>query len=158
MLTRMRRKQIRIIAHPGVWDLKYGGDPKKGDYRYVGIPFREEELARLGAAFELTSEPTWLTNDVAAGGEEPMTTEFEAVAGNLFVKDGETYTPDTLADDQSVYIRTELGLVVILGCAHRGMVNIVRHAQKLMQTDDVYMILGGTHLGPAPEEQVTKTV
>ena len=158
VLTRMHKKQVRIIAHPNLWNLKYGGGPKKGEYRYVGIPFREEELQRLGASFELTTEPTWLTDDVVASGEEPMTTEYEAVAANLCVKQGATYSRDALADDQSVYIRTELGLVIILGCAHRGMVNIVRHAQTLMQTNDVYMILGGTHLGPAPEEQVTRTV
>jgi 7,8-dihydropterin-6-yl-methyl-4-(beta-D-ribofuranosyl)aminobenzene 5'-phosphate synthase len=61
-------------------------------------------------------------------------------------------------DDQSVYIRTELGLIIFLGCAHRGMINIIHHARKLMDTDRVYMVIGGTHLGPASDHQYRKTV
>jgi 7,8-dihydropterin-6-yl-methyl-4-(beta-D-ribofuranosyl)aminobenzene 5'-phosphate synthase len=63
-----------------------------------------------------------------------------------------------MADDQSLYLRTELGLVVLLGCAHRGAVNIIRHARELTGTARVYLVAGGTHLGPAPERQITATI
>jgi 7,8-dihydropterin-6-yl-methyl-4-(beta-D-ribofuranosyl)aminobenzene 5'-phosphate synthase len=38
------------------------------------------------------------------------------------------------------------------------MINIIRHARELMNTDRVYMVIGGTHLGPAKDEQVEKTI
>jgi metal-dependent hydrolase (beta-lactamase superfamily II) len=47
------------------------------------------------------------------------------------------YVTDLLADDLSLFIRTDLGLVIVLGCAHRGVINIIRHAQRLRETDDV---------------------
>jgi 7,8-dihydropterin-6-yl-methyl-4-(beta-D-ribofuranosyl)aminobenzene 5'-phosphate synthase len=158
ILARTRKKPVRIVAHPEVWGLKYSKSRKTKEYRYVGIPFRQEELERVGAQFELTAEPTWLTEDIVVSGEEPMTTAFESVAQNLYVKRGDHFEPDTVIDDQSLYIRTDLGLVIVLGCAHRGMVNIIKHAQQLMDTDRVYMVLGGTHLDPASEEQVTLTI
>jgi 7,8-dihydropterin-6-yl-methyl-4-(beta-D-ribofuranosyl)aminobenzene 5'-phosphate synthase len=158
LLFELGRDAVRIVAHPDVWAPKYSHNKRSGKYRYAGIPFRREELERLGARFELSTGPTWLTEDIAAGGEEPMTTGFERVDDSLLVKTDSGFAPDSMADDQSIYIRTNLGLVIVLGCAHRGMVNILRHACALMGTDRIHMVLGGTHLGPAPEDQVEATI
>lgn len=152
------KKEIEIIAHPAVWGLKYGKDRETGEYNYAGIPYRQEELERLGARFTLTPEPTWITEDIVTSGEEPMTTDFEAVDHFLYLKEGDQFIPDSVADDQSLYIRTELGLVIILGCAHRGIINIIRHARKLTGMESVYMVVGGTHLFTAPEEPFAQTV
>jgi 7,8-dihydropterin-6-yl-methyl-4-(beta-D-ribofuranosyl)aminobenzene 5'-phosphate synthase len=158
LLSVLNRETVRIVAHPDVWAPKYSYDKKTGKYRYSGIPFRREELERLGACFELTAGPTWLTDGIAASGEEPLTTSFESVAGSFYVKSDSGYLPDAFADDQSLYIRTEAGLVIVLGCAHRGVVNILRHARTLMGSDRIHMVLGGTHLGPAPDSQVKATI
>lgn len=158
ILNKIKRKPMRIVAHPEVLGLKYNRKGKTGEYSYTGIPFRQGALERLGARFELTSKPTWLADDIAVSGEEPMTTSFESVPKNIFVKKGSEYEPDTLRDDQSLYIRTDLGLIIVLGCAHRGIVNIIRHARQLMNLETVYMIIGGTHLGPASEEQVNSSI
>ena len=158
VLEKMKRESVRIVAHPEVWSLKYLRHPKTGEYSYIGIPFRREALEDLGARFELTPMPTWLTENIATSGEEPRTTSFEGLPSSLFVKTETGYEPDALLDDQSVYIRTDLGLVIVLGCAHRGMVNIIKHAQQLMETDEVYMVLGGTHLFRASDEQLDATI
>jgi 7,8-dihydropterin-6-yl-methyl-4-(beta-D-ribofuranosyl)aminobenzene 5'-phosphate synthase len=50
--------------------------------------------------------------------------------------------------EQSLVIETAQGLVVITGCAHPGVVNIVRQAKELTG-DQVYLVLGGFHLGGA---------
>jgi 7,8-dihydropterin-6-yl-methyl-4-(beta-D-ribofuranosyl)aminobenzene 5'-phosphate synthase len=158
VLDRMRKDRVRIIAHPGLFRSVHSRNRKTGRLHYTGLPFNREELERLGAVFELSSQPTWLSEEIAASGEEPMTTDFESVSPDIFVREGEAFRPDDMADDQSLYIRTELGLVIVLGCAHRGMINIIRHARTLMGTEQVYMVVGGTHLGPAPEPQVTRTI
>jgi len=163
LLLKLRGKQMPIIAHPAVWGRKYsrarkGGDAAHGGYRYAGMPFSREDLESLGAVFRLTAEPTWITEDVVAGGEEPMVTDFERVASGLYLKENDSYVQDPMADDQSIYIKTELGLVIVLGCAHRGIINIIRHGQKLTGLNEVYMVIGGTHLGPASEGQLARTV
>jgi 7,8-dihydropterin-6-yl-methyl-4-(beta-D-ribofuranosyl)aminobenzene 5'-phosphate synthase len=150
-------KQVEVIAHPAIWELK-GALRAHGRFDYVGIPFCREELERVGAHFNLTSEPTWLTEDIATTGEEQLTTEFETIDAKLVLKKGNDIVPDPVADDQSLFLKTDRGLVVVLGCAHRGMINVIRHCMKLSGMDNVYMVVGGTHLGPASSEQVTKSI
>ena len=50
------------------------------------------------------------------------------------------------------------GLVVITSCGHAGVINSVRHVQKVTGIDKVHAIVGGFHLSPAPDEIVAKTV
>jgi 7,8-dihydropterin-6-yl-methyl-4-(beta-D-ribofuranosyl)aminobenzene 5'-phosphate synthase len=158
VLAKAGGRELPVVAHPDVWGQKYSKNRKTGEYRYAGMPYRQEELERLGARFRLSSTPAWFGEDIAASGEEPMATGFEAVAPNLFVKTEGGFIPDTMADDQSLYMRTEEGLVILLGCAHRGVVNIVGHARQLMGTERVHMVVGGTHLAWAPEEQLAQTI
>jgi 7,8-dihydropterin-6-yl-methyl-4-(beta-D-ribofuranosyl)aminobenzene 5'-phosphate synthase len=73
---------------------------------------------------------------------------------------GGTWTPDPLIlDDQAAVIHVQdKGLVVMTGCGHAGIVNIVRYAQKLTGITTVYTILGGFHLnGPAFEPFLAQT-
>ena len=58
---------------------------------------------------------------------------------------GELYGPPK---EQSLIIDSKKGLVVITGCAHPGIVNIVKRAKKLMKRDRVYLVLGGFHHPP----------
>ncbi len=150
-------KETEVIAHPAIWEAKAGRRPQ-GRTEYVGIPFCRDELERVGARFHLTAEPTWITEDIATTGEEAMTTDFETIDQKLVLRKGDEIVPDPMADDQSLFLKTDRGLVVVLGCAHRGMINVIRHCMKLSGMDNVYMVVGGTHLGPASPEQVTKSI
>jgi len=58
---------------------------------------------------------------------------------------GELYGPPK---EQSLIIDSGKGLVIITGCAHPGVVNIVKKAKKLMKKDKVYLVLGGFHHPP----------
>ena len=66
--------------------------------------------------------------------------------------------PDTFPDDLALICKSNLGLVIVLGCAHRGIINTIRHAQKITGEDTVHTVIGGTHLYPKNEEQVEKTI
>jgi 7,8-dihydropterin-6-yl-methyl-4-(beta-D-ribofuranosyl)aminobenzene 5'-phosphate synthase len=70
------------------------------------------------------------------------------VAGPLKIGE-EVYTTGELGAgiiEQSLMVRTDEGLVVVTGCAHPGIVEIVRKA-KTLSGDGVYLVLGGFHLG-----------
>jgi 7,8-dihydropterin-6-yl-methyl-4-(beta-D-ribofuranosyl)aminobenzene 5'-phosphate synthase len=151
------RKEMSIVAHPTIWEEK-GASRAPGEFEYAGIPFCRGELERLGAHFELTTAPTWITEDIVTSGEEAMTTDFEAIDKVLAIRRDGALVSDPMADDQSLYLKTDAGLVVILGCAHRGMVNVIRHGIALTGMSDVYMVIGGTHLGPASERQLTSSI
>jgi len=55
---------------------------------------------------------------------------------------GELYGPP---QEQSLIIDSKKGLIIITGCAHPGIVNIVKRAKELMKKDKVYLVLGGFH-------------
>ena len=87
-----------------------------------------------------------------------MVSGYEEVENNLFIKEGDALYQDQLADDLALLIDTDFGLVVILGCAHRGIVNTLRHAQSLTGKELVYAAIGGTHLFRASGERIEKTI
>jgi 7,8-dihydropterin-6-yl-methyl-4-(beta-D-ribofuranosyl)aminobenzene 5'-phosphate synthase len=59
--------------------------------------------------------------------------------------------------EQSLIIRTDKGLVVITGCAHPGIVNIVNKAKELMK-DDILLVMGGFHLEWATKGRIEKII
>jgi 7,8-dihydropterin-6-yl-methyl-4-(beta-D-ribofuranosyl)aminobenzene 5'-phosphate synthase len=95
---------------------------------------------------------------VVTSGEVPMRTEYETIDPALMVLENGEYKPDPLADDQSIFIKTDKGLVAVLGCAHRGVVNHLLRGQELTGIDKVYAVIGGTHLGPASRDRIDKTI
>jgi 7,8-dihydropterin-6-yl-methyl-4-(beta-D-ribofuranosyl)aminobenzene 5'-phosphate synthase len=59
--------------------------------------------------------------------------------------------------EQSLIIRTDKGLVVITGCAHPGIVNIVSKAKELIK-DDILLVMGGFHLEWATKGGIEKII
>lgn len=149
--------EVEVIAHPDIWAAKHVQRNKEG-VQYNGIPFLREELESHGARFNLVREPIHITKNVMTTGEIPMFSGYEEIENNLFVKEAGTLHPDPLADDLALIIDTDFGLVVILGCAHRGVVNTLRYAQNLTGKELVYAAIGGTHLFRASEERLEKTI
>ena len=64
---------------------------------------------------------------------------------------------DTVPDDQSVVVNTADGLVVITGCGHAGIVNIMTAADAQFAHRPISAIIGGVHLFAAKDEQVDWT-
>ncbi len=149
--------EVEVIAHPDIWAAKHVQRNKEG-VQYNGIPFLREELESRGAKFKLVREPVHITEQVMTTGEIPMFSGYEEIESNLFVKEVGMLHPDPLADDLALIIDTDFGLVVILGCAHRGIINTVRHAQNLTGKELVYAAIGGTHLFRASEKRLEKTI
>lgn len=157
VLTRIR-KRVKVIAHPDVFDAKFIQMSKDQSPLYIGIPFQRAELESLGADFQLTSEPVWLSENVVTSGEIPMITDFETIDPGLCVRKNGEMIPDLLKDDQALFIKTSLGLVVVLGCAHRGTINTLRHARNVTGVETIHTVAGGTHLIRASEVQVEMTI
>jgi len=156
-ILRRMRKEVEVIAHPVIWQTKYARREGEPD-RYIGIPFQQNELESLGARFHLTVQPVNITSTVMTTGEIPMVTAFEEVDSALFIKEGTAWQPDKVMDDQALIVKTEQGLVIILGCAHRGIINTLYHAQQLAGAERIYAVVGGSHLINASEERLWQTI
>ncbi len=149
--------EVGVIAHPDIWAEKYARRGEAGSRR-IGVPLSQAELEALGARFKLTGEPVQVTDSTTTTGEIPMVTDYETVEASLLVKEGDTFRPDPLADDQALVIDSDFGLVVILGCAHRGIINTLLHAQRLTGKEPIYAVLGGAHLIGASHERLDRTI
>jgi 7,8-dihydropterin-6-yl-methyl-4-(beta-D-ribofuranosyl)aminobenzene 5'-phosphate synthase len=151
-----RTGEVEVICHPDIWAPKYA----RVDDRefYVGIPFQRLELESLGARFNLTREPVRLGHSIMTTGEVPMNTAFEKIDPDVFVMKDGTLQQDPLADDLALIIQTEVGMIVILGCAHRGIINTLQRAQELTGNKTVYAAIGGAHLFRASEYQIERTI
>jgi 7,8-dihydropterin-6-yl-methyl-4-(beta-D-ribofuranosyl)aminobenzene 5'-phosphate synthase len=143
--SRQHKAYMDIYCHPAALEQQY---VKHSDsYFYRGIPFNLEELRRLGARFHTSKKPVWLTDDIVLSGEVPLRTDFEAPSDICFLKTAENqYQPSPVLDDQALFVRTNLGLVVLSGCAHRGIINTLLLARELTGEERIHTVVGGTHL------------
>lgn len=156
-ILRKMGKEVEIIAHPDIWAAKYRRRKGKKD-KYIGIPFQRQELESLGAKFNLTTKPVKIADNIMTTGEVPMVTDYEEIDSALFVKEDTGWQPDKLLDDLSLIINTEIGLIVVLGCAHHGMINTLYHAQQLTGVKLIHAVLGGAHLISASKERIRLTI
>ena len=79
--------------------------------------------------------------------------------GRYLFRDGDWQPDPLILDDQAAVLHVrDKGLVVLTGCGHAGIVNIVRYAQKLTNVERVYAVIGGFHLnGPLFEPIIPAT-
>ena len=155
------KKEIEVIAASDLWTgEKYSTRGRlKPERRYIGIRYTQPYLEGLGARFTLTREPVKLSDNIMTTGEIPIVTDFEKIGEDyLWHKVGDKLELDDFPDDRGLIINTDNGLVVIVGCAHRCLINTLYHAQKVSGVKQIDAVIGGCHLVDAPEERIMKTI
>jgi len=152
--------RVDVHVHPDVFIdrihvLQEDGQEKK---RFVGLPYKRSYLEFLGAHFLMNKEFTEVEKKIFLTGEVPRGTAFEKPDLRLFAERNGKLGQDVLADDQSLVIDTDNGLILILGCAHSGLVNIINHVIGKTGKEKFHAILGGTHLDFLIPSQLEETV
>ncbi|NLI80891.1 MAG: MBL fold metallo-hydrolase [Deltaproteobacteria bacterium] len=112
---------------------------------YNGLPF---DLVGMGERFHLTlsEKPYPLAKDVWFLGEIPRVTPHEAKETKFHCLVGNRKIDDFLRDDSALAIKTARGLIVLSGCSHAGICNIVEYAKEVARCDAIFMVMGGFHL------------
>lgn len=148
-------RRALVFYHPDAFAPKY---QKRQDGRIDPVGDRAAVEALMAEAGDLvpSSEPVEVVPGVWLSGEVPRTTSYEDTGG-VFCCDEEGEVVDPIRDDQSLFFDTEQGLVVILGCAHAGVVNTLRYLRDLTLRP-IHAVLGGMHLVNAGPERVRRTV
>jgi 7,8-dihydropterin-6-yl-methyl-4-(beta-D-ribofuranosyl)aminobenzene 5'-phosphate synthase len=146
--------RVCVLAHPDIFAPKLKARPS---LKFIGLPFSRTELEAAGAIMIDCQVPVTVTPGVMTTGEIPRIETFEKVEGFWTVKDGQ-YCPDSIPDDQALTIDLPgKGLVVITGCAHAGIINTIRHAQKITGVEELYAVIGGFHLMGAEDKRIDNT-
>lgn len=157
VLRVLPREQIDVLAHPDIFAYRYR--ERDGDKVYGGIPFTRGHLERMGARFVFSSGYKEIEDGVGMTGEIPRITDFEGrdLQGRWLVREGQEI-PDIIPDDLSLVFSTDRGLVLLLGCAHAGTINIIEHVIQQTGMDEFYAVIGGTHIGFSGEEQLHASI
>jgi 7,8-dihydropterin-6-yl-methyl-4-(beta-D-ribofuranosyl)aminobenzene 5'-phosphate synthase len=152
------RGGVPVYAHPDIFIDRVWSNREQT--RFIGIPFSRSYLEGLGAEFHLGNALVEVGPGVFLSGEIPRRSAFETGDAHMtaVMPDGQKIHPDPLKDDLSLIVDTQKGLVIVLGCAHAGMINILDYALENMNRDRIYAVIGGTHLGFSSEAQFEETL
>jgi 7,8-dihydropterin-6-yl-methyl-4-(beta-D-ribofuranosyl)aminobenzene 5'-phosphate synthase len=154
------RGQVDVHCHPHVFldRVHMVEENGKETKRFVGIPFKRSYLESLGANFIVNKDFSEIEEGVFLTGEVPRKTSFEKLDPKLYTEiDGRT-EPDVFLDDQSLVLDTKRGLLIILGCAHSGLINILNHVIQKTGKVRFHAIVGGTHLDFLAPEQLEESI
>ncbi|MBW2689088.1 MAG: MBL fold metallo-hydrolase [Deltaproteobacteria bacterium] len=149
---------LDVYAHPDIFTNRYWDI--EGKEHYLGIPYRREYLECLGANFQLHREQVEIGPGVFLTGEIPRRSAFEKgdVQQWAVTETGEVQKPDPLLDDLSMVVTSSKGLIIVLGCAHAGLINIIEYVTQKFAGEKIYAVVGGTHLGFSNDDQFEETV
>ncbi|MCD4743205.1 MAG: MBL fold metallo-hydrolase [Desulfobacteraceae bacterium] len=123
--------------------------------REIGSLISKERLAKH-FDLHLSKEPQFLTEHLIFLGEIPRTNDFEGTLP-FGRKDGSN-EDDIVIEDSALVYKTPNGLVIITGCSHAGICNIIDYAKKVCKDQRILDIIGGFHLLSPPKRQLKGTI
>ena len=146
----------RLFLHPGALVPRFSR--RGGISHEIGMPDHVREAVHAPRTATVWT-PGWA--EVAPGmfvtGSIPRRSAFEDTGG-LFFLDSDGHIPDPIEDDQAMWLETPDGVIVLLGCAHSGVVNTLDHIRAQIGRKSIRALMGGMHLGSATDERMDQTI
>lgn len=149
-----------IIAHPAVFAqhmARISPDPAVAPM-YIGAPKTQGAFEADGASFtfiETTEEIAPGFHFITGYARNPEQTPGDT---QLVLAEGEGHIPDPIAEDANLLLETPSGPVLVLGCAHGGVLNIMDHVREKFGITRLHAVLGGTHLMFYAPEQIQAAI
>ncbi len=144
-------KRPELVAHPATFVSR-----SIEGVLEAGSMLSEEKLSRH-FSLSLSKTPAWLTERLVFLGEIERLLDFEASEPMGRMGSGSEIEEDYLLDDSGLAYRSNDGLVIIVGCSHAGICNIIEQAKRICQDDRVVDIIGGLHLLNPSKERLDHT-
>lgn len=147
---RLGRMNMPLVLHPDAF-LKRASMSQTGKLEPMSSLSRQG-LRDAGLALTETEQPSLvLEGSILVTGQVDRTNEYEiGWPAHYAERNGEMAPDPLICDDQAIVVSLKgKGLVVISGCGHAGIVNMVSYARALTGVDQVMAVMGGFHLGPA---------
>jgi len=124
------------------------------------LALKREDVERSGVVkITETKQPTPIVPGAYSTGKVAQVTDYEKIPPNFVARKGDQWVQEDFPGEQAIVLNAKgKGLIVLSGCAHRGIVNTVMHAQKMTGIEKVHAIIGGFHLTGAKPEVIQKTI
>jgi len=153
-------KKTPVFTHPTAFNDKKAAIPTGGDPIEVPIGMRasKQDYEGAGASFQMVKGFQTITDSISAISEVKRAAGWKTWDTRLKQKVDGALMDDPFDDDLSLLLATDSGPVVLLGCAHAGIVEILRDLSEKTGHREFHAVIGGTHLETAPAEYTEKAI
>ena len=135
---------FELVTGRGFFRPKYSY--AKRSYRYLGAAFDEARLAELGIRYrEASGGMTAIADGLFILSDFPRVHPEEKVNPRFVFREADGNVPDAFDDEIMLAVDTPKGFVLVIGCCHPGLRNML-DAAKARLDGGIYAVLGGTHL------------
>lgn len=140
-------RKNRIICHPTIKSERHAS------INFLGHRWMVKKLsANVDYShhnMEYSSKPIYISERFLWSGEIPVSDakQYGIIIDNNIV-------PDYMIDEGALIYKSDLALVIFIGCGHRGIINIVNHCKKITGENRIHAIIGGLHLRSAPFREI----
>ncbi len=155
-LPELINQGLRVPLYIGqhFWEEKYAYDGQQ--YTYLGCGFNQESLLQKGIPIHTCEKITKVFEGCYLVTDFKRCYSFEIVPKRFVKKVDEEFIEDDFADEISMVLESDKGLVVIVGCSHPGILNMLTTILERF-SKPIYAVFGGSHLVEADEERIKKT-
>ncbi|MBU3213774.1 MBL fold metallo-hydrolase [Clostridium estertheticum] len=131
---------------------------EKDNYKYIGNSFDKEYIHQNNIEVKYIEEDIfYITENIMIFSNFKASNKFEQINKIFQIKQDENYIVDDFSDEKVLVLKHKKGLIVIVGCSHVGIVNILETIiERTGMT--IYGIVGGTHLVEASEKRLKNTI
>lgn len=162
LLEILKKRNINtpVYIHPQAFIEKRAMLPIPGSDQSVSIGMRatRQEYELAGASFHEIRGYNRVSQNVFSLSEVHRPEGWKTWDTRLVARHGDDLKSDPFNDDMSLLVETDSGPVVILGCAHAGIVEILEHLSEQSGHSEFHAVIGGTHLESAPPDYVQKAI
>ena len=141
-------KKAKVIAHKEIFIEKFS--KRTGEMKFIGLSKNDLDLNR----FEFIKENFKLDEDITFVGN--LADYEEAREKNHFVKIEEEYVPDMSKDEIYMIIEEKSYDILVSGCSHRGIINIINELQEKNYLWERFFLFGGLHFRSKTYEELIK--
>ena len=153
----MIRKGIPLYVGEESFEEKFWRHPDKTAMSLGTL--KKDDVGALGVEIVEIKDPTPIVPGAYMSGTIDMVTEYEKGQAPLLQKRGGQFQQDFFIGEQTVILNIKgKGPVVLSGCAHRGIANAVKQAQKITGSKKLHAVVGGFHLMWAKPELIERTI
>jgi len=147
--------KAKVIIHPLAFKQRFSRSTKMIKENGIAWRHKMEQYAHrllfIDEDIELADQVWILTNIKAQKG-------FEVINERLVCKAADQYVPDVFSDELILVAKDNANPIVICGCAHTGIVNILHEVHQRLQFSNFSVVAGGLHLSGQPDDIIQKTI
>lgn len=107
----------------------------------------------------IATQPTIIAGVALSTGEIPHVTAYEKVPLAFKMEKAGALIQDPITHEQALIFNVKgKGLVIVVACAHVGVVNTIEYAKRITKETRILAVLGGLHLTAATNDVIDKTI